>query len=164
MGGGGGSGRGELDALFPWQHCTVHTLSAHWGTHQSVMDSWIASPAQSEKFTSWLVRNPAAHQCMFSESRNMIFPTRQTSPVHAGPPVLANFAPSFLFSFLPSLFVVIVIGIFIFLPYFLPHPWHAEVPRPGIEPAPRQQPKPLQWQCQILNLLCHQGTPSSLSL
>ena len=36
------------------------------------------------------------------------------------------------------------------------HQWHAEVPGPGIKPAPQR------WQCQILNLLSHQGTPSSL--
>ena len=33
------------------------------------------------------------------------------------------------------------------------HPWRVEVPRPGIEPTPQQQPKPQQWQCWILNLL-----------
>ena len=31
------------------------------------------------------------------------------------------------------------------------------VPRPGIEPAPRQQPEPLQGQCWIFNLLSHKG-------
>ena len=34
--------------------------------------------------------------------------------------------------------------------FFLPHPQHMEVPRPGIEP------KPQQWQCQILKPLYHQ--------
>ena len=29
----------------------------------------------------------------------------------------------------------------------------------GIKPAPQQQPKPLQWQCWILNPLCHKRTP-----
>ena len=38
-------------------------------------------------------------------------------------------------------------------------PWHIEAPGPGIKPALHQRPKPLQWQCWILNLLCHQGTP-----
>ena len=37
--------------------------------------------------------------------------------------------------------------------FFHPHPWHVEVPGPGIRPEPRQ------WQCRILNLLSHQGTP-----
>ena len=32
---------------------------------------------------------------------------------------------------------------------------HVEIPRPGIEPASQQWAKPLQWQCQIFNLLCH---------
>ena len=32
-------------------------------------------------------------------------------------------------------------------------PWYAEVPKPGIKPAPQQ------WQCQILNLLSHEGSP-----
>ena len=40
---------------------------------------------------------------------------------------------------------------------FWPHPQHVEVPGPGIEPMPQQLP--LQWQCQILNLLCHKRTP-----
>ena len=32
-------------------------------------------------------------------------------------------------------------------------------PWPGTEPAPKQRPEPLQWQCQILNSLHHRGTP-----
>ena len=32
-----------------------------------------------------------------------------------------------------------------------------EVPGPGIEPVPQRQPKPLQWQPQILNPLHHKG-------
>ena len=43
--------------------------------------------------------------------------------------------------------------------FFWPHPQHAEVPGPGIKPVPQQQPELLQWQCQILNLLNHTGTP-----
>ena len=31
------------------------------------------------------------------------------------------------------------------------HPWHVEVPGPGIEPTPQQWPEPQQWQCWILN-------------
>ena len=34
-----------------------------------------------------------------------------------------------------------------------------EIPGPGIEPTPQQPPQQLQWQCPILNLLGHQGTP-----
>ena len=41
------------------------------------------------------------------------------------------------------------------------HPWHVEVPRPGIKPTPQQQPRPLQWHCQILNSLCHKKTPET---
>ena len=33
------------------------------------------------------------------------------------------------------------------------HPWHVEVPGPGIEPAPQQWLEPLRWQCLFLNLL-----------
>ena len=40
--------------------------------------------------------------------------------------------------------------LFFFFFFFWPH---AEVPRPGIEP------KPQQWQCQIVSPLSHQGTP-----
>ena len=42
---------------------------------------------------------------------------------------------------------------------FWPLLWRAEVPRPGIKPTPQQQLELLQWQCQILNPLCHKGTP-----
>ena len=39
-------------------------------------------------------------------------------------------------------------------------PLHVEVLRPRTEPMPQQQwPGPLHWQCQILNLPCHGGTP-----
>ena len=34
--------------------------------------------------------------------------------------------------------------------FFWLHPWHAEVPGPGIKPMPQQWLEPLQWQCQIL--------------
>ena len=40
------------------------------------------------------------------------------------------------------------LGLFVLL-----HPQHMEIPKPGIKP------KPQQWQCQILNPLCHHGTP-----
>ena len=43
---------------------------------------------------------------------------------------------------------------------FLPCPWHAEVPGPGIEPMPQWRPKPLQWQHWILNPLHCKGTPT----
>ena len=42
------------------------------------------------------------------------------------------------------------------------HRWHVAVSGPGIEPMPQQWPKMLQWQCWILNQLCHQGTPGFL--
>lgn len=38
-------------------------------------------------------------------------------------------------------------------------PMAVDVPGPGIELAPQQQPKPLQWQRPILNTLCHKGAP-----
>ena len=44
--------------------------------------------------------------------------------------------------------------------FFLPRPWHVEVPGPGIKPLPQQWPKPLQRQCQILDPLSSQDTPS----
>ena len=40
-----------------------------------------------------------------------------------------------------------------FLFCFGPCPRYMEVPQPEIEPASQQWPKPLQWQCWILNLL-----------
>ena len=45
----------------------------------------------------------------------------------------------------------------LFVCLFLAHLWHAEVPKPGTELQPEQ------WQCWILNLLGHQGTPISHS-
>ena len=33
---------------------------------------------------------------------------------------------------------------------FWPHPWHGEIPGPGIEPMPQQLPEQQSWQCQIL--------------
>ena len=41
--------------------------------------------------------------------------------------------------------------------FFGPCLQHVEILRPGIEPVPQQQSEPLQWQHQILNLLCHKG-------
>ena len=58
----------------------------------------------------------------------------------------------YISSFLPSL-----------PPFFLPASQHGGVPKPGIESTPQQQHELLQWQCQILNLLSHQGTPRSIS-
>ena len=39
--------------------------------------------------------------------------------------------------------------------FFSLHLLHAEVPKLGIKPPPQQRPEPQQWQCWILNLLCH---------
>lgn len=41
---------------------------------------------------------------------------------------------------------------------------HMEISGPRIESGPQQQSEPLQWQYQILNQLCHQGTLERLSL
>ena len=46
--------------------------------------------------------------------------------------------------------------------YFWQCSCHAEVPGPGMEPAPEQGLEPPLWQCQILNPLSHQGTPTPL--
>ena len=51
-------------------------------------------------------------------------------------------------------FLMFVIFLFLFVCFcFWPCPWHVEFPRSGIEPAPQRWPKPLQWQCHILNPL-----------
>ena len=42
----------------------------------------------------------------------------------------------------------------------MPYPWHAEVPRSEIKPAPPQWPEPQQWQYWILNPLSHKGIPT----
>ena len=43
-------------------------------------------------------------------------------------------------------------------PFFWLRLWHRHIPLfpdHEIKPVPQEQPKPLQWQCQILNLLHH---------
>ena len=45
--------------------------------------------------------------------------------------------------------------IFIFWLYL----WHVDIPRPGIEPTPQQQPKPQHSQHWVLNPLSHRETP-----
>ena len=52
----------------------------------------------------------------------------------------------------PFVFRILPQYVYIF-DFFPPYLWHREVPGPGIEPEPQQ------WQCWILNLLDHQGTP-----
>ena len=56
------------------------------------------------------------------------------------------------FFFLFTLFYYVIIII------IWPCLQHVEVPEPGIKPTPQQWSKQLQWQYQILNLLCHKGT------
>ena len=51
--------------------------------------------------------------------------------------------------------------LFLFI-YFWLYLWHAEVPGPGIEPMPQQQPKLQQWPPWILNPLSYQGTWTGL--
>ena len=43
--------------------------------------------------------------------------------------------------------------------FFLVTPRASGRPRIKPTPTPQQPPKPLQWQCWIINLLCHKGTP-----
>ena len=43
---------------------------------------------------------------------------------------------------------------------YWPHLQHMDVPGPAIKSTPQQRPQRQLWQCQILNPLCHQGTPS----
>ena len=50
--------------------------------------------------------------------------------------------------------LTLLTSLYLIIFFFWLHPWHVEVPEPGIKPAPQQ------WQCQIiLNPLSHQGTP-----
>ena len=45
--------------------------------------------------------------------------------------------------------------------FFLPCLQHVEIPGPEIEPVPQQRPKPMPWQCWILNPLHHKRTPKT---
>ena len=49
--------------------------------------------------------------------------------------------------------------LFVFVCLFRLHPQQVEIPMPGIKPDPQQGPKPLQWQCWILNPLHHKRSP-----
>lgn len=42
---------------------------------------------------------------------------------------------------------------FIILFYFWSHQQHVEVSGPGVKPTPQKWPRPLQWQCQIVNTI-----------
>ena len=66
--------------------------------------------------------------------------------------ILCNFSStqSFWYCFL---------SYFIYL-FFWPCPQYMEVYGPGVKPVPQPQPKVLQWQCWILNLLRNKRTPS----
>ena len=57
----------------------------------------------------------------------------------------------FVFVFVQNI-ATFFLSLFFFF-FFWPHPRHAEVLGPGMEPEPQQ------WQHQIFNHLCHQGTP-----
>ena len=48
--------------------------------------------------------------------------------------------------------------------FFWLYLWHVDAPRPGIKPAPEQQPEPMQWQHQILYPLCRKRTPHTCIL
>ena len=58
-----------------------------------------------------------------------------------------------------QIFVFVYFLWFLFL-FFWPHPWHVELPRPGMEPSLQQRPKLLQLQCHILNPLHHRKLPT----
>ena len=64
------------------------------------------------------------------------------------------FVTSFFFFFLVYFLFFVFVCLFVW-----PSLWDVEVPGPGTEPAPQQQPKLLQQQHQILNLLCQKGIP-----
>ena len=90
------------------------------------------------------------------------------SPISVpGPQLIVSQFAGFCFIFLARIyyFLKIISGVFwhwwvffVSLGFCL-LPQNSKLPRPGIKPAPQQQPKPLQWQWQILNPLSHQGTP-----
>lgn len=65
----------------------------------------------------------------------------------------------FNFLFSPLFSLALTLALFFF---FWSYPSHTEVPLPGIESVPQQWPEPQQWECQILNPLSYQGTPSFL--
>ena len=48
---------------------------------------------------------------------------------------------------------------YIIITIFWPRPAACGIPRPGINLGPQQWPKTLQWQCWVLNPLCHKRTP-----
>ena len=75
-------------------------------------------------------------------------------PLHPFLFVGCDYVTSSIFNRLHVFFIVCCCS-FSFFPFW-PCPWHTEVPGSGTKPTPQQ------WQHWLLNLLCHQGTPSLL--
>ena len=53
--------------------------------------------------------------------------------------------------------------LFLFFWILWPHPWHMEVPRPGTDSEPQQEPEPRQWHHWLFNPFHHQGNPGITS-
>ena len=77
------------------------------------------------------------------------------SPGGRGPGSQCLHFPNF-----PAMIHFLFFSFFSFIFYFWPHPWHVEVPRPGITPAPKQPLELQQGQGQPLSLLNHKGPPA----
>ena len=81
------------------------------------------------------------------EARDQICVLMDTSQIHfhwatrGSPPAETNFLTTDFFFF-----------------FFWLHPQHVKIPEAGIKLMPQLRPRLLQWQCQILNLLCQNGT------
>ena len=60
-------------------------------------------------------------------------------------------------------FIFLRVNFYLFI-YFCTAPRACGSSGPGIKHVPQHRPKPLQWQHQILNLLCHKETPRVNSL
>ena len=58
-----------------------------------------------------------------------------------------------------------IVLVFIIKKYFIlfwPHPWHMEIPGPGIKSELQLRPMPHLWHCWILNSLCPSRNSQSI--
>ena len=132
---------------------------------------WVIKPGWSQTVSLGLLSNIPDASDWWSPIPHYLVTVEKTPQLPLGNVMTSSWSgwfPSFFFFFFPVLLLelswhrnlqpILSLSLSLSL-FFLLHPWHVQVPRPGTEPTPQQWPKLLQWQHQILNLLCHKGTP-----
>ena len=90
---------------------------------------------------------------MTTELQHSPYKDRAGGLGHCWSPDSNRFGVFFFLSFFSFLF---------FFSFFLPHPQHMEIPRPGTESEPQRPLTTRLWQCWILNLLRHSRNPMTV--